>query len=332
VNFTAGLKVDWAGEYSYYEEAIKGDATLAGAFSVLTDESGFDTSGDLKLEVNGFETFLGEREEDPELKEIVAALGKGVPFELILRYADAVAYLKLPLLAELGLIRDKNAWIEVGGAVAGFDTEAARAAAEARANIEELTVGNLLYWSAYGQYIDYGDYPVFNRRYESLIFTAHAMAPFFGDEYMEKKGDVHTISLNRLELFNILRKLNNEFEGDAFGFYSDYAEFLAAVPVANYTLHITEKAGVIDAMDVAVNVKLKPDTYSDDEEPTFIEFHCGAAVTSQGDATFDYDVSVSAAQGTGAFTLHMDAASAPTDETPRVAPPTGATIIPSDEL
>jgi hypothetical protein len=337
VNFTAGLKADWTDEYSYYEE-LKGDAKLDGAFSVLSDGNGLDASGDVKLEVNGFEAFLGEIEEDPELKEIVAALGKGVPFEMILNYADAVTYFKLPLLAEIGLIRDKNAWIEARGADAGFDIEAARAAADAMAGIEELTVGNLLYWDAYEQsdpdsdydYSYYSTYYSDFNRYESLISTARALAPFLGDAYMEKKGDVHTISLNRLELFNILRKPGGELGGVSFGYYDDYAEFLAAVPVANYTLHITEKDGAFDSMDIAANVKLKLDTYYD-EEPIYVEFHCDAAAAAR-DVTLDYDVSVSGAQGTGALTLHMDAASEPADKTPRTAPPAGATIIPSDEL
>ncbi|MDR2296074.1 MAG: hypothetical protein LBD95_04685, partial [Clostridiales Family XIII bacterium] len=166
---------------------------------------------------------------------------------------------------------------------------------------------------------------------DDLLFAARVLEPFLGDLYMERDGDTHTISLNRLELFKIIRDFS---EGESLyytGIPGDYSDFLNAVPAADYTLRIREEDGVIASMELDIHAKIEYESY-DGEEPDVVEFRCKASAEAQK-ASVDYSLAVDRPEFSAwNFRLHADAVRAPTDETPRTAPPDGAKIVSPDEL
>jgi hypothetical protein len=339
VDFAVDADARYNPEYYGTDErskTVKGDAKLAGDFTVLSDENGFDVSGDAKLEINGFEDIIGEIDQDFELKELLADLKKGMPFDLIVDYEETslklpAAYLRLPLLSYLEPLLDKHTWIvwRAEDFDIGVDFQEIRDMMSFAAEEENLTLGALLYWSA----VDYRPMPDnllydFDRG-ESLLLVARVLEPFLGDAYMKKNGDVHEISLNRLELFNIARKLSEE--GDFFD-VGDYAEFLATVPAANYALRIGTTDGTPSSMEIAVNVKFKLESYSD-EEDGYMEFHYNANAAPQK-ASVDYSISISDSGPfeEGSFHAYAGVVYAQTDETPRTAPPAGSKVVSADDL
>jgi hypothetical protein len=332
VNFTADLEARYNPDYYYTEDAsgeTKGDASLAGTLNILTGRDGFDIAGDVRLTINGFEPVLGEIDQDMELGAMLDELKKGTSFEAIFNYKEAIAYLHLPILSYAAPLLDKKAWIEFGveddEIIAAY--QAALAETEALfAKGEGLTMGNLLYQS----FVDYGysGYDGDFDRSADVRRAARTLAPFLGDDYMETNGSVHTISLNRLEIFNVFGKLEEENRLFFMGF-EDYANFLAAVPVANYTLRIAEKDGVPASVELSVNAKLKQ-YYEEGDE--YVEFHCDLAAEPQK-ARVDYSIGADmGGEGAGTFRVHADAVSAPTDKAPRTAPPAGSKIVSSDAL
>jgi hypothetical protein len=189
---------------------------------------------------------------------------------------------------------------------------------------EPITTGSLL--SLYSFEGAFGNL----NRYAQLRGVARVIEPFLGDIYMEKSGNVHTISLNRLELFNIFRKLSEEQDEFYFMDYISNQELLAAVPVANYTLRIEEKDGAPFSTELVVNVKVQGDLYLEGDDS--VEVHYSLATDPQK-ANVDYSISIDAPSSVvGAFQLHVDAVSAETDKTPRTAPPAGSKVVSSDEL
>jgi hypothetical protein len=331
VNFTAELLARYDPDSYYGERAnvTENGAKTEGKLKILSGGSGIDTVGSASLEINGFEEFLGELDQDPEIKAILDDLKKGVPFDILFDYADTALYLHLPILSRVDPRLDNSAWISFIPEDYVLFTESL-AMTEQIIEDGEFTVGNLLYESVF-------NFDVWGlNRIDSLRIATRALAPFFGDAYMEKSGDVHTISMNRLELFNIFRQLSkNQEKYNIMGVdVYDYAEFTANIPVANYKLKITEKDGVPVSIELAVNVKVKTDDYYSDDDG-YIEFHC--ALTSESEtrkATADYSIAAEnyGPLESGELSLHIDAVSAPTDETPRTKPPAKAKIISIDEL
>jgi hypothetical protein len=340
VDATARYDPDYYDSYgeNVRSSAKEGDAKLAGAFTVLSGESGFDVSGDAKLEINGFEDILGEIDQDFELQELLADLKKGVPFDLIVDYEEAALYLQLPLLSYAEPLLDKNTWI-VSRTVDEYDLAFAfqqtKEAMDAFLAEGGLTVGKVLYASLIegpGDNLDpFGSY-AFYRSAGVFFDTARMMEPFLGDAYMEKRGDTYTIDLNRLELFNVFSKIEKETELYLFD-VDDYADFLSEVAAAHYTLRIGTKGGVPESMEIAINAKLKLDSYSDADDG-YIEFRYGASASPQK-ASADYSISVKDADAMlseGSLQMHVDAVIAPTDEEPRTAPPAGSKVVSFEEL
>ncbi|MDR2089566.1 MAG: copper amine oxidase N-terminal domain-containing protein [Clostridiales Family XIII bacterium] len=331
VRFTADLEARYNPDYYYTEDAsgeTKGDASLAGALTILTGRNVFDIAGDVSLTVNGFESVLGEIDQDMELRTMLDELKKGTSFEAIFDYKEAIAYLHLPILSYAVPLLDKKTWIEFQT----VDDEIIAAYQEALAETEarhgeNMTVGNLLYHSFTSHNTDPrygGDFD----RGAGVRRAARMLVPFLGDDYMETNGNVHTISLNRMEIFNVLGKI--EEEGSLFFMdFADYADFLATVPVANYTLRIAEKDGVPASAELSVNAKINQGYGEGDE---YIEFHCDLAAEPQK-SRVDYSIGADmGGEGAGTFRVHADAVSAPTDKAPRTAPPAGSKIVSSDAL
>ncbi|MDR2132105.1 MAG: copper amine oxidase N-terminal domain-containing protein [Clostridiales Family XIII bacterium] len=336
VNFTADLDARYNPDYYYTEDAsgeIKGDASLKGAITLLTGSGAFDVTGNVSLTANGFEDLLGEIEQDAELRGMLEELKKGTSFDAIVNYEEFVAYLRLPILSYVEPLLDKKAWIEFQAEDDALIADFQAAVAEAKtllANGEASTIGNLLYRNfAEYDYPRYGSASDFNR-IERVRDFARFLEPFFGDAYMETSGNVHTISLNRLEIFNVLEKFAEE---DEISFFtpSDYAEFLSSVPVANYTLRITDKSGAADSIELSLNAKIKQD-YGYDEDDEYVEFHYDVAGDAQK-ARVDYSIIADMGpEVAGTFKLHADVVVSPTDKTPRTAPPAGSKIVSPDDL
>ncbi|MDR2771076.1 MAG: copper amine oxidase N-terminal domain-containing protein, partial [Clostridiales Family XIII bacterium] len=353
VNFTADLEGSY-NPYYYRDEdglldGMKGTAKLAGAFTLLSGLSGLDLKGEAKLAISGFDDFLGDLRQDPEFKPLLANLEKGVPLELLINYDEAVFYLQLPLLAYIDPLFDKDTWLASRAEDYGIDIGTLTAPVIVQkllANDETITIGELLYLGFFGSYApasssfgyvggvgpSYGySYSggSFNRA-KNLLRTARLLAPFVGDLYMEKEGDTHVISLNRLELFNIIKRLSAE-ESMNIGDLANYAEFLKTVPSANYSLRIREADGVPASAELTVNLKLKIATYDDEAE--VVEFRYNMRAEPQK-ASADYSITVDAPSEAveGTLRVHADGVSAPTDETPRPAPPAGSKVVSTDEL
>jgi hypothetical protein len=272
---------------------------------------------------------LGEIDQDPELKAVFDDLKKGVPFDFILNYTDAAMYLHLPILSHIDPRFDRNTWLSSFAEDYDLYSDIQRLAEIIEEGLEDgdITLGNLIYMSVFDSY-----YVAGFDRVEYLLGAARVLAPFLGDEYMEKNGDTYTISLNRLELFNIFKKLS-----DNYGMYIpniyNYAEFSASVPVANYKLAITEKDGAPDSIELVINAKVKQDDYYGDDAS--VEFHYNLTAESEARKT-NVDYSIAAENygpiESGEISIHADAVSAPTDGTPRTEPPARAKIISVEDL
>jgi hypothetical protein len=343
VNLTAEFDAHYR-PYSYYadesREAEEGAAAFAGAFTILAGRSGLDIAGEAKLDVTGFESLLGDLEQDAEMTDMLRDLKNGVPFSFLLDYEERASYLQLPLLAYIDPLLDKDTWLAFRASDSEIDADmqaAMTAWKETFVSGEDITIGNLLYVGAfglsdsdiaYGAY--YGRYSFIFSRSDDLLRAARILAPFLGDAYMEQDGDTHTISLNRLELFNIFRRFAEE-ETMYVGGFTDYAEFLKAVPAAGYTLRIREQDGAPASMELEINAKVKMESY--DGEIDTVEFHYNVSAEARK-GSVDYGIVLDfPSEGLGgSFVLHADAVSAPTDETPRTAPPDGAKIVSIDEL
>jgi hypothetical protein len=336
VNFTATLDARYNPDYYYDDErgnVTEHSAKAEGKFKILSNKNGFDVTGDVGLEINGFEEILGEIDQDPELKAVFDDLKKGVPFDFILNYTDAAMYLHLPILAHADPRFDRNTWLSSQAEDYGLSVDFQEMAELIEESIENggLTLGNLLYLSN-RNYASYAIYAPYFDRISPLLTVSRILAPFLGDEYMEKNGNTYTISLNRLELFNIFRKLSNEEDMYILD-VSDYTEFSASVPVANYKLEIKEKDGAPASLELVINTKIKMDDYYGDDGS--VEFHYSLTSESEAGKT-NVDYSISAENygpiESGEFSVHADAVSAPTDETPRTEPPARAKIISIDDL
>jgi hypothetical protein len=333
VNLAAQLSARFYDYYDYYYDdansnATEGDAKAEGKIKILSGNDGIDVTGNVSLEVNGFKDILGELDQDPEIKEILAELKNGVPFDMLFNYADAALYLHLPILSNIDPLLDRNTWIVSQAEDYGYyiDLQTSKTMdimEESFAGDGDITFGELLYMNVF----NYSDYAWSFDRVEQLYKVARLLEPFLGDIYMEKIGDVYTISLNRLELFNIFRRLAND-EDIYIGGY-DYTEMLADIPVANYKLEIKEKNGAPVSMGIAVNAKFKTDDYYYDDDG-YIEFHCGWVIDSESRKTSaDYSIAAEnyGLMEKGEFSVHIDAVSAPTDETPRTKPPANARTV-----
>ncbi|MDR0615666.1 MAG: copper amine oxidase N-terminal domain-containing protein [Synergistaceae bacterium] len=336
VNFTAELDMRYRPSSSYADEigeTKENSVKLAGAYTVLAGPDGLDLAGEAT--VTGVETFLTEPEQDPEMTDMLRDLKNGVPFTFLFDYTTLDFYMQMPLFAYIHPLLQKDTWVAflASDYGAAADAKAATAALEELfTSGEDITIGRLLYVSADGLFHSYPRaYDFYNvnfSRSDDLLRAARALAPFLGDVYMERDGDTHTISLNRLELFSIFRKLADE--GTMYiGVFDDYAGFLEAVPAADYTLRIREKGGAPASVELAVNVKTLEETY--DGETRTVEFHCDAGAEAQK-ASVDCSASFDLPSETANFVFHADAVSAPADKAPRTAPPDGAKVILADEL
>jgi hypothetical protein len=104
--------------------------------------------------------------------------------------------------------------------------------------------------------------------------------------------------------------------------------------MANYTLRVIEEDGAPASMELSVNAKVSTDLILfQDDENGYVELHYDVA-GGQRNASVDISVSVENAGPIekGSFRAHVDAVSAPTDETPRAKPPAGARTVPFSEL
>jgi hypothetical protein len=334
VNFTAALSARYDPDYYYddeYTDSTESGAKAEGTIKMLSNGNGIDVTGDASLEIDGFEELLGEIDKDPELKAVFDDLKKGVPFDFILNYTDAAMYLHLPILSHIDPRFDRNTWLSSLAEDYDLYSDIQMMAEIMEEGLEDgdITLGNLLYMVFFDY--DYTYTPDFDK-VDSLRRSARVLAPFIGDAYMEKNGDTYTISLNRLELFNVFRKLSNEEDMYIPGIY-DYAEFLAGIPVANYKLEIKEKDGAPVSTELVVNVKVKTDEYYSDSGS--IEFHYNLTADSEArKATVDYSIAAEylGPIESGEISIHADAASAPTDETPRTEPPARAKVISIEDL
>jgi hypothetical protein len=355
LNYTIKLNARYPrydSDYDAYDSSNvpESDLKFEAALKMLCDRNGIDMTGDMSVETNGFENIWPQ---DPETRALLDDMKKGVPFDVLINYAGDAIYLHLPILSRAEPLLSNTAWIE-------FRTDRDRDAdfqeltdmvnmikeeIENPENPENLTFGNMLYGFASYYYSNrvsrasvYG-YPhvLILSDFSRVTYArdaAEILALFLGDEYMAKSGDVYAISLNRLELFNVFRKLANN--GNRYmrsiGVY-DYSEFLSRLPVANYTMLITEKDNAPDSIELAANVKFKPDDYYD-EEASYIELHCNLAMDA---VKTSVDYSLVAEENAGlaeslSLSVHADTVNMPTDETPRTKPPAGVEIISSDEL
>jgi hypothetical protein len=334
VSLTAELEARYESDYDYESDRpIMADvsAALASTFTILADFGGFDVSGETSLLINGIEAVLGDTDEDPVLKAALDELKKGTPFDMLFRYDEADFFLRLPLLAHVHPLLDKDAWIAFRADDYGMDEtafKAARTAAkEALAGGEAITTGRLLYTAVFGR--DTATYYGKPGRFKALRDITLAAEPFLGDLYMEKNGDVRTINLNRLELFNVFRQF--EEEDVLYGVPTDYLDFLATVPAASYTLRITERQGAPFSAELAVHAKINTDSYRG-ERDTF-EFKYDLTAEPQKAST-DYSITVDAPSSAveGSIRFHADAVSAETNKKPRTVPPAGSEIVSGDDL
>ena len=347
VNLTAELDAHYRLS-SYYAdedgEEEAGSAELASAFTILAGRNGLDIAGEAKLDVTGFESILGELEQDAEMTDMLRDLKNGVPFDFLFDYdyEKLASYLRLPLLAYIDPLPDKNTWLAFRASDYGIDVHvwlAMIAMREEFAAGEDVTLGNMLYISLFDNPAFYSGPPaalvlnMFNSNFshsDDLLRAARILAPLLGDAYMEQDGDTHTISLNRLELFNIFRRFAEE-ETMYVGGFADYAEFLKAVPAAGYTLRIREQDGAPASVELEINAKVKMESY--DGETDTVEFHYNVSAEAQkGSVDYGIVLDFPSESFGGSFVLHADTVSAPTDETPRTAPPDGAKIVSIDEL
>jgi hypothetical protein len=334
VNFTAALSARYDPEYYYndeYTNITESGAKAEGKLKILSDKSGIDVTGDVGFEINGFEEILGEIDQDPEIKAVLDDLKKGVPFDFLFNYADTAMYLHFPLLSHIDPSLSKDTWLvsRAEDYDIAIDFQEMTELLEESIENGEFTLGNLLYMSAFN-YASYG--PNFDR-VSPLLRTSRILAPFLGDAYMEKNGDTYTISLNRLELFNIFRKLSNE-EDMYIPSIATYTDFSAGVPIANYKLEIKEKNSAPASLELVINAKLKDSYYNNDGDGSG-EFHYSLIADLEAQkTTVDYSIAIENLESIKSMELsvHADAVSAPTDETPRIEPPARAKVISIGDL
>jgi hypothetical protein len=343
INLKAQLSARYDPDYSYYSyyeddgpsNVTESNTKAEGKIKIISDGNGVDATGNISVEISGFEDILGDIDQDAELKAVFDDLKKGVPFDVIINYADAAAYLHLPILSHIDPLLNNDTWIisQLEDYESYIDLQTDRMIdAMEESFIEgdgDITLGNLFYMKAFEQ--SYSYYSGLNR-IEYLRAAVRLLEPFLGDLYMEKNGDVYTISLNRLELFNIFRRLSND-EDIYIGGY-DYAEMLADIPVANYKLEIKEKNGAPVSVEIAVNAKFKTESYYYSEDG-YVEFHYGLASELEArNVSVDFSIAAENLDGieSGEFSVHVDAVSAPTNETPRAKPPAGVRTVPVSDI